>query len=88
MIKITEALLISSVALLCMALIVTPVSADKCYALALGSGTESAAFQVGALQGLLNKLPSEQVQYQAVSGISGGAVNAVILASLAKGFEQ
>ena len=62
-------------------------NAGKCYVLALSSGQESSAFQAGALQGLLSKLPAAQVAYDAVSGNTGGAYNAVILASYAKGDE-
>jgi predicted acylesterase/phospholipase RssA len=64
------------------------VSAEKCYAIAFGSGGESSAFQAGALIGLLQKVPAEQMRYGAVSGISGGAVNAVFLANEEKGNEQ
>ena len=62
--------------------------ASKCYALGLSSGQESAAFQAGALLGLFNKLPADQLQYYTVSGNTGGAVNAVILASHAPGDEK
>lgn len=41
----------------------------KCYALVLGSGDESSAFQVGALQALIDNLPSEDIQYNAVLGV-------------------
>lgn len=52
---------------------------DKCYVLALSSGQENAAYQVGVLKGFLGKLPADQLKYQVVTGISGGAVNAAIL---------
>jgi predicted acylesterase/phospholipase RssA len=61
------------------------VSAAKCYALGLSSGQESAAFQAGALQGLLEKVSADQMKYFTVSGNTGGAVNTVILASHAQG---
>lgn len=55
------------------------LAADKCYALALSSGQENAAYQAGVLKGLLSKVPAEQMNYQTVTGIAGGAVNAAIL---------
>jgi predicted acylesterase/phospholipase RssA len=66
------------------------VSAGKCHALAFSSGDESAAYQAGALAGLVNsdKLQPEDYAYDSVSGISGGAINAVLLSSFAKGQEQ
>ena len=61
----------------------------KCYALALSSGDESAAYQAGALSGIFNSnLQPTDYQYDAISGISGGALNAVMLASFAKGSEK
>jgi predicted acylesterase/phospholipase RssA len=65
------------------------VSAGKCHALAFSSGDESAAYQAGALTGLVNsdKLQPGDYAYDSVSGISGGAINAVLLASFAKGQE-
>ena len=60
----------------------------KCHALAFSSGDESAAYQSGVMAGLFASLPAEDVAYDAISGISGGAVNAVILASYAKGDEK
>jgi len=75
--------------ILCSTLLVSTVSAsDKCYALAFSSGQENAAYQAGALKGLLSKLPADQLRYNAVSGISGGAVNAAILGVHEKGDES
>ena len=53
----------------------------KCHALALSSGDEASAYQAGALQGLVNsdKLTAADVAYDTVSGVSGGALNAVLL---------
>jgi predicted acylesterase/phospholipase RssA len=86
MTKLTKAIL--AAILFGASTLVQTVNAGKCYALALSSGQESSAFQVGALQGLLNKLPADQVAYDAVSGNTGGAYNAVILASTNKGEEK
>lgn len=76
-----------AVALLLMSSSVQAAS-SKCYAIAFSSGQENAAFQAGALKGIISKLPAEEVQYTSVTGISGGAVNAAILSSFAKGEES
>ncbi len=36
---------------------------NKCYGLALGTGDQSAAYQVGVLDSLLKKLPANEGQY-------------------------
>jgi predicted acylesterase/phospholipase RssA len=61
----------------------------KCRALAFSSGDESAAYQAGAMAGIVgsDKLSAEDYSYDSVSGISGGALNAVLLASFGKGEE-
>jgi len=55
----------------------------KCRVLALSSGDEDAAYQAGALKGIVtsDKLQAEQYQYNAITGVSGGALNAVLLAN-------
>ena len=63
-------------------------AADKCYALALSSGDQNSAYQAGVLSGLAANLSADEVNYQAVSGVSGGAINASILASFAAGQES
>ena len=70
-----------------LALTASQAVADKCYALALSSGDESAAYQAGVLKGLVESYSADEVNYTAVSGISGGAVNAVILANYEAGQE-
>ncbi|CDW78254.1 patatin-like phospholipase family protein [Stylonychia lemnae] len=55
------------------------LATNKCYILAMSSGQEQAAYQAGVLKGLASKLTTEELSYQAVSGIAGGAVNAAIL---------
>lgn len=58
------------------------VQEGKCYALALSSGDEAAAYQAGALSGIFtSNLSQSEYSYDAISGISGGALNAVMLAS-------
>ena len=61
---------------------------NKCYGLALGTGDQSAAYQVGVLDSLLKKLPANETQYQFVTGVSGSAVNALLLASQGLGNER
>ena len=63
----------------------TSASDDKCFALALGSGEENTAWQAGVLQGLMNKYGIAEHDYDAISGISGGSVNAAIFGSYASG---
>ena len=61
-------------------------AAKKCYVLALSSGDENAAYQAGALKGIASsKFTPDEFAYDTVSGISGGALNAVILANYSKG---
>jgi len=57
----------------------------KCYALALSSGDQSSMYQAGVLSGLASV--NTEMGYQAISGVAGGAVNAVILANYAAGSE-
>ena len=57
----------------------------KCYALALSSGDQSSMYQAGVLSGLASV--NTEMGYQAISGVAGGAVNAVILANYATGSE-
>ena len=60
----------------------------KCHVLALSSGDEASVYQAGAIAGLVNASAAADVSYDAVSGVSGGALNAVILSSFAKGDES
>merc|ERR1711990_1222571 len=62
--------------------------AGKCHVLALSSGDEASVYQAGAIAGLVNASKPEDVSYDAVSGVSGGALNTVILSSFAKGDEK
>jgi predicted acylesterase/phospholipase RssA len=61
----------------------------KCRAIAFSSGDEDAAYQAGVLQGIVSsdKLTSDDWAYDAVSGVSGGALNAVMLSSFQRGDE-
>ena len=70
-----------------LALAAQQAQAGKCYALAFSSGDESAAYQAGVLKGLAESYDASEVAYSAISGISGGAVNAAILANFEAGQE-
>ena len=70
-----------------LALTAAQAAADKCYALAFSSGDESASYQAGVLKGLVESYDAAEVNYTAISGISGGAVNAAILANYEAGQE-
>ena len=59
---------------------------SKCYAVAFSSGDNTAVYQAGVLQALA--AGDANRQYSAVSGISGGAVSAGILASYEKGDDE
>jgi predicted acylesterase/phospholipase RssA len=61
---------------------------NKCYGLAFGSGDQSASYEVGVLDSLLKKVPADQTQYNYVTGVSGGAINALLLASQGLGSER
>lgn len=78
----------SFISVVVMAAIASQAEADKCYALALSSGDQSAAYQAGVLKGLTEAHGAAETAYTAVSGISGGAVNAAILSSFAVGQES
>jgi predicted acylesterase/phospholipase RssA len=58
-------------------------ASDKCRVLALGSGDESVAYQVGVIKALVATGDAEY-QYDAISGIEAAAVNAVLFGSYAK----
>jgi len=49
---------------------------NKCYILALEGGGDKGAYQAGAISGLIANLPTNMTQYDVVTGISVGALNA------------
>lgn len=59
----------------------------KCRALVFGKGDDSAAYQAGVLKGLIEANGNTEHDYDAISGISGGAVNAAIFSSFIGGQE-
>lgn len=70
-------------------LIVDTVSAGKiCRALALGGGGDRGAYEAGVIQGLVYNLPPDQVQWNVVTGISAGAINAIAVSLFKIGEEK
>ncbi|CDW73180.1 patatin-like phospholipase family protein [Stylonychia lemnae] len=61
---------------------------DICYGLVLKGGANRGAYEAGAIKALVDKLESDKVQYDVVSGISVGALNAAHVASYVKGDEK
>ena len=61
--------------------------ADRCLALVLKGGANKGSYEAGAIYTLVRNLPAKEVQYQVVSGISVGALNAAHVASYPVGEE-
>lgn len=59
----------------------------KCRILAIGGGTERGAYEAGAIIGLINNLPAGEAQWDVVTGVGIGALNALIVSSLPQGQE-
>eukprot|EP01017_Pseudomicrothorax_dubius_P032677 TRINITY_DN42_c0_g1_i2.p1 TRINITY_DN42_c0_g1~~TRINITY_DN42_c0_g1_i2.p1 ORF type:complete len:385 (+),score=117.56 TRINITY_DN42_c0_g1_i2:82-1155(+) len=60
----------------------------KCYALVLSSGGDKGAYQAGAIAGLINSVPAEQIAWDVVTGIGAGALNAAGISQFAAGQEK
>lgn len=63
-------------------------SAQICRVLSMEGGASFGSYEGGAFQAVVNLLPPEEVQYNAVVGISAGSLNALILAMFPLGQEQ
>lgn len=61
---------------------------DKCYVLALEGGGDHGAYQAGAIQGLVDQLPGEEVIWDVITGISVGSLNGAGMAIHEKGKEK
>jgi predicted acylesterase/phospholipase RssA len=59
-----------------------------CRALALGGGADRGAYEIGALQALIENQNPEKTQYNVLSGISAGALNAGAFAQFKIGKEK
>lgn len=62
-------------------------ASDKCKVLALRGGGTKGAYESGALRAITNLLPKDEFAYDVVTGVSIGAVNAVMMAIHEKGNE-
>ena len=60
---------------------------ERCLGIVLRGGANKGSYEAGAIYKLVRNLPREEVQYQVVSGISVGALNAAHLASYPIGQE-
>ena len=64
-----------------------PATADTCRALALEGGGSHGAYQAGVLIGLIDGLDPAEVQWNVVTGISAGSLNAGAVSQYAMGDE-
>jgi predicted patatin/cPLA2 family phospholipase len=61
---------------------------NKCYILALEGGGDKGAYQAGVIAGLIENLNTTQTQYDVVTGISVGAINAAGFSIFSIGSER
>ena len=60
---------------------------DSCRALVLSGGASNGAWEVGVLWGLINYGTPSDYEYDVVTGVSVGSINALFLAGYPKGQE-
>jgi len=60
----------------------------KCRILSFRGGGVHGSWEVGVLQGILEKFPAEEVAYDYIAGVSIGAINASIMSLYEPGKEQ
>lgn len=74
---------------LCASLLVAHALAasKKCYAVALSGGGDQGAWEAGIIQGLVNRLPADERQWDIVTGISAGSIVSSGMALFDKGDE-
>ena len=60
----------------------------KCYVLALEGGGDKGAYQAGAIKGLVDNVPNGETQWDVVTGISVGSMDAAALALFDVGNES
>lgn len=63
---------------------VSATKQETCYALALNGGGAKGAYQAGAIYGFMHEGNPDDFQWDVVTGISGGAINAGALSVWAK----
>lgn len=70
-------------------LVLTSVQAlnGNCRVLSIGGGSERGAYEAGVIIGLINNLPAGEAQWDVVTGIGLGALNAGIVGQVAQGQE-
>lgn len=68
--------------------IIPLTSSTQCLGLALQGGADKGAYQAGALAALIKYTNPGEAQYDAVSGVSIGAVNSAWISQFPKGQEQ
>lgn len=62
-------------------------ASSKCYAMALSGGGDQGAYEAGVIQGLVDRLPPKERQWDVVTGISAGSIIASGMALFDKGDE-
>jgi predicted patatin/cPLA2 family phospholipase len=63
------------------------VAASRCRAVAFAGGCDKGPYEAGVLLGLVKNLPLGSAEYDVVTGISVGAINALVLSRFPKGQE-
>lgn len=65
-----------------------PMTGEDCRILALEGGGDNGAYQAGALKGLFENLPADEVKYDIITGVSLGAFNGALIATKSPGQEK
>jgi predicted patatin/cPLA2 family phospholipase len=68
--------------------VLTQVAQDKCRVLTLQGGGDKGSYQAGALEGLIESLPSEETKWDIITGISVGSINTLGMSRFKKGEEK
>jgi len=63
-------------------------AADICRALVLSNGGDKGSYQAGALQGMIQALQGKGAEWDVVTGVGAGALNAGVVGSFNKGDES
>jgi len=63
------------------------VSSQSCYALAIEGGGDLGAYEAGVIQGLIQNLPGNEVEWDIIAGISVGSILAAGMGQFPKGQE-
>ena len=61
---------------------------EKCRILSFHGGGIHGSFEAGVLKALMEHMPTEEVKYDIISGVSIGAINAAVFALYPKGEEK